>query len=109
LFELLARGEEPAARALAQLADPDLARRIADQLGHVPEGTLAICLGAILKRSDFGPDPARVELVRALAKIADQSALNALADYLDATPKNPPRPSRGEAEKLVEARLGGGK
>jgi HEAT repeat protein len=109
LFELLARGEEPAARALAALADPDLARKIGDQLGRVPEATLAICLGAILKRPDFGPDPARVEVVRALAKIADQAALNALTDYLDATPKNPVRPSRQEAEKLVEARLGGGK
>jgi len=30
LFELLERGEESAARALAQLADPDLARKIGD-------------------------------------------------------------------------------
>ena len=109
LFELLARGEEPAARALAALADPDLARKIGDELGKVPEATLAISLGAILKRPDFGPDPARVEVVRALAKIADQAAVTALTDYVDGTPKNPVRPSRQEAEKLVEARLGGGK
>ena len=109
LFELLARGEEPAARALAAMADPDLARKIGDQLGKVPEATLAICLGAVLKRADFGPDPARVEVVDALAKIADRAALDALTDYLDATPKNPIRPSRQEAEKVVEARIGGGK
>jgi hypothetical protein len=50
----------------------------------------------------------RVEVVRALGKIQDQSALNALSDYVDATPKNPVRPSRDEAQKMVEARLGGG-
>ncbi|MDB4954093.1 MAG: hypothetical protein JWO36_1662 [Myxococcales bacterium] len=109
LFQLLAKGEEPAARALAALADADLARKVGDQLGQVPDAALAICLGLILKRADFGPDPARVEVVRAIAKIADAAAVTALTDYLDATPKNPPRPSRQEAEKVVEARLGGGK
>lgn len=109
LFALLGRGEEPAARALASLADPDLVAKIADQLGKVPDAALAQCLGYILKRPDFGPDPARVEVVRAIAKIQDPAAVTALTDYIDLTPKNPPRPSRGEAERLVEARLGGGK
>ncbi len=108
LFQLLERGEEPAARALAALADADLARKIGDQLGHVPDASLALALGLVLKRNDFGPDPARVEVVRALAKIADPAAVSALTDYLDATPKNPPRPSRAEAQKIVDARLGGG-
>lgn len=108
LFALLARGEEPAARALAQLADPELARKIAEQLGQVPDATLALCLGLVLRRSDFGPDPARVELVRAIAKIQDASAVTALTDYIDNTPKNPPRPSRHEAEMVVGARLSGG-
>ncbi|MGE5181082.1 MAG: HEAT repeat domain-containing protein [Acidobacteriota bacterium] len=108
LFQLLARGEEPAARALAQLADADLARKIGDQLGKVPDASLSLALGTLLKRADFGPDAARVEVVRALAKISDASATAALTDYIDATPKNPPRESRQEAEKIVTARLGGG-
>jgi HEAT repeat protein len=108
LFELLARNEEPAAKALAQMADADLVRRIGDQLGKVPDAILAQCLGLILKRADFGPDTVRVEVVRALGKIQDQAALNALSDYIDATPKNPVRESREEAQKMVEARLGGG-
>jgi HEAT repeat protein len=107
LLQLLAKGEEPAARALAALADPALAAKIADQLGKVPDASLALCLGAILRRPDFGPDTARVEVVRAIAKIQDESAIRALTDYIDATPKNPPRPSRHEAELVVEARLGG--
>jgi len=108
LLDLLARGEEPAARALAAMADPDLARKIGDELGKVPDAALAQCLGLILKRPDFGPDDARVEMVHALGKIQDQAALTALSDYVDATPKNPPRQSREEAQKMVEARLGGG-
>ncbi len=109
LFELLARGEDPAVKALAQMADPDLAAKIADHLGQVPDAALAKCLGAILVRPDFGPDPARVEVVRALTKIQDNAATNALADYVEATPKNPPRPSRAEAERAFDARRGGGK
>jgi HEAT repeat protein len=109
LFELLALGEESAARALADMADADLVRKIGDQLGKVPDTALALCLGLVLRRADFGPDAERVEVVRAIAKITDQAAVNVLTDYIDATPKNPPRQSRAEAEKIVEARLGGGK
>ncbi|MGN6104149.1 MAG: hypothetical protein ACTHU0_03525, partial [Kofleriaceae bacterium] len=78
-----------------------------DQLGQVPDASLALCLGAILARTDYGPDPARVEVVRAIAKIQDPAAVGALTDYLDATPTNPPRPSRQEAESIVNARMGG--
>ena len=109
LFELLGRNEEPAAKALAAMADADLARKIGEQFGKVPEAILAQTLGMVLKRSDFGPDPARVELVRAIGKIQDPQAIAVLTDYVDATPKNPPRASRQEAQKMVEARMGGGK
>jgi HEAT repeat protein len=108
LLELLSRGEDAASRALAAMADADLARKIGDQFGKVPDAILAQTLGAILRRADFGPDPARVDLVRAIGKIQDTAAITALTDYVDATPKNPPRPSRQEAQKMVEARLGGG-
>jgi HEAT repeat protein len=108
LLNLLAKGEEPSARALAAMADTELARKLGDQLGKVPEASLALALGLILKRPDFGPDTERVEIVRAIAKISDSSAVAVLTDYLDATPKNPPRPSRAEAQGVVDARLGGG-
>ena len=108
LLDLLGRGEKPASAALAAMADIDLARKIGDQLGKMPDGILAETLGAILKRSDFGPDQARVDIVRAIGKIQGPEAITALTDYVDATPKNPPRDSRTEAQKMVEARLGGG-
>jgi HEAT repeat protein len=109
MIKLLAKGEESSARSLAAIADPDLARKLADQYGKVPDASLALALGLILKRQDFGPDPARVEIVRAMAKIQDIAATNQLKDYLDVTPKNPPRPSRQEAEMVWSARTGGGK
>lgn len=109
LFELLARNEDYAAKALAAMADVELARRIGEQHGKVPEPILAMTLGLVLNRPDFGPDAARVDLVRSLGKLQDPTALAALTDYLDATPKTPPRESRAEAQKMVEARLGGGK
>lgn len=107
MLHLLARGEDASARGLAQLADADLARKIAEQLGKVPDATLVVALGAILKRADFGPDAVKVEVVRAIGKIQDSAAVNALTDYIDATPKAPPRTSRQEAVLIVEARLGG--
>jgi HEAT repeat protein len=107
LFALLARGEEPAARALAALADANLVRRIGDQLGKVPEPTLAQTLGYILKRADVA-EPLKVEVVRAVGKIQDKAAVTVLSDYVDATPKTPEKESRTEAEKMVEARVGGG-
>jgi HEAT repeat protein len=108
LFVLLSRGEEPAARALAAMADVELAARIADQLGKVPAESLALTLGAILLRQDFGPDTARVEVVRAIGKIEDKSAVAALQDYLAQSPKKTTT-SRTEAQLIVDARLGGGK
>ncbi|HEX4454472.1 MAG TPA: HEAT repeat domain-containing protein [Kofleriaceae bacterium] len=107
LFALLGLGEDEAAKALAAMADAELVRRIGDQLGKVPDPALASCLGLILQRADFGPDTERVEVVRALAKISDASATAALTDYVNATPANPPRASRAEAMKIVEARGAG--
>jgi HEAT repeat protein len=106
LLKLLAKGEESSARSLAALADPDLARKIADHYGKVPEVSLALALGLILRRTDFGPDPARVEVVRAIAKIQDPTAVKELQDYVAATPKNPPRPSLQEAKLVIDARGG---
>ncbi|HEY4178469.1 MAG TPA: HEAT repeat domain-containing protein [Kofleriaceae bacterium] len=106
MMVLLARGEEGPAHALAAMADPDLARKIAEQLGKVPDATLAMCLGEILVRADFGPDTARVEVVRAIGKIQDPSAVHALVDYLNATPKTDKSTAHTEAQGIVTARGG---
>jgi len=107
LMALLDKGDAAAPPALAALADADLAHSIAEHLGNAPAATLAVTLGMILKRADF-PEPAKLEVVRAIAKIPGAEATGALTDYLEATPEKPPRKSRAEAEKIVEARLAGG-
>jgi HEAT repeat protein len=108
LLILLGRGEEPAADALAAIADVELTRVIAEQVGRAPDDVLARCLGAILRRPDFKPESARVEVVRTLGKMGTAPAAAALADYVSETPEKPPRQSRREAEALVERLLEGG-
>jgi hypothetical protein len=107
LMALLVKGDKPAAAALAAFADADLARQIGEQLGVVPDDLLAECLGLILLRSDFKPDTARVEVVRAIAKIKGEVATQALRTYVDETPEKPPRQSRKEAVSLIDEREGG--
>lgn len=100
LFARLAHGDDAAVHALAALADRALAARIAN-LREAPEASRAACLGEILARPDFDPDPARVEVIQALAQLRDGAAWSALADYASAAPKN--RPSRKAAEQAVQA------
>jgi HEAT repeat protein len=107
LLALLARGDAGAGPALAAIADADLARRIAELLGRAPDALLAQCLGALLGRADFGPDAARVQVVRALAKVPGPEAITALTDYIEAVPAKPARGSRREAEQALEVRRGG--
>jgi HEAT repeat protein len=109
LVTLLARGEDSAARALGALADNQIALLLAEQIGTVPDATIARALGTILLRDDFGPDGAKVEVVRALARIQDPAAITELTDYVNATPKKPERASRTEAATIVQARTGGAK
>jgi len=107
LLALLAKGDLAAAAALAEIADVDLARRIADLLGTAPDAPLARCLGLMLRRADFGPDPVRVQVVGVLAKMTAPEARTALEEYVEATPAKPPRPSRREAENALTGRTRG--
>ena len=107
LMILLARGEDSSARALGAMADHELAKQLTEQLGKAPDAQLARALGTLLLRDDFGPDTAKVEIVRTLAKIQDPVAVTELTDYINATPKRPVRASCQEAAGVVEARTGG--
>jgi HEAT repeat protein len=106
LLSLLATGDGGAGVALAALADADLARRIGELLGRAPDALLSQCLGALLLRRDFGPDPARVQVVRTLAKVPGPEAITALTEYLESLPATPARASRREAETALEMRGG---
>lgn len=107
LLILLDKGEAPAARALGSMADETLARSVAEHLGVAPDAALAVAIGAMLVRTEFGPESTRVDLVRTLSKLSGVEAVNALEAYVAATPANPPRQSRREAEAVLKARQTG--
>ncbi len=107
LLALLDKGELPAAKALAAIADADLARVIGERIGTAPDSALAVSLGDILVRPDFANEAAKVQVVRTLAKLAGPEAITALGDYVDATPATPVKQSRREAEAALKEKLGG--
>jgi HEAT repeat protein len=104
LIQLLKRRDQAAAGALAQLGTPDLAHRIAEMLGDVPDPLLCATLGEMLKRPDFGPENIRVELVKTLAKVPGLDSTTTLIEYVAATEKDKQRPSRMEAQKIIDQR-----
>ena len=107
LLALLARGDDAAVKALGRMADADLARRVAEAVGTAPDTAVARCLGTMLVRADFGPEEARVEVVRALGRVPGDESLEQLTNYVATIPEKPPRASRTEAEATIETRLGG--
>lgn len=104
LLKLLQRKDAAAPPALAAIATPDLAHRVAEMLGQIPDSLFCETLGAMLKRPDFGPEPIRVEVVKALAKVPGIDSTSALVEYVAATEKDKMRPSRVEAQKIVDQR-----
>ncbi len=105
LFALLRRGDRAAGPALAALASVDMTRRICELLGELPDDLLAATLGALLLRSDFGPEVLRFQVVRTLAKLpgsaGSPAVRDALAAYVKAVSDSSSRPSRAEAARVL--------
>ncbi|MBP6631469.1 MAG: HEAT repeat domain-containing protein [Kofleriaceae bacterium] len=108
MLALLDKSDAAGIDGLAAMADVALAQTLSQRTSTTPAPALARCLGAILRRSDFGPDEARLELVRALGQIQAAEALAELTEYVARTPAKPALSSRREAESIVTARRGGG-
>lgn len=106
LIKLLEHHDQAASSALALIATPELAHRLAELIGTLPDALVCGALGSMLKRTDFGPDPVRVEVVRALGKVPGMESTSELVEYLAATEKDKSRPSRSEAQKIVDQRSG---
>lgn len=105
LIKLMEHRDASSAAALAAIATPALAHRLSELLGQVPDEILCTALGLILKRPDF-PEPIRVELVRTLSKVPGVDSTAVLVEYVAATEKDKDRnrPSRQEAQKVVDER-----
>jgi HEAT repeat protein len=104
LIKLMEHRDPAAAPALAAIATPELAHRLSEMLGQLPDDLLCATLGEMLKRTDFGPDPIRVEVVRTLSKVPGADSTAALVEYLAATQRDKARPSRLEAQKVIDER-----
>ncbi len=103
LFALLKRGDAGAASPLAALATPDLIPQIAELAGTVDDGVVATTLGDYAQRGDV-PDRQRLDVVRTIAKLAGADATTALVEYVASVPAKDDRPSKREAQKLLDER-----
>lgn len=112
LIKLLLRKDSAAPPALGLIGGPDTARALAEMVGNVPDRMILETLGELLKRPDFGPEPVRVQVIKTLGKMPGAQTLDILLDYVKLTApdknkpdrENKPRPSRIEAQKIIELR-----
>ena len=103
LFKLVAKNDAGAAAPLGQLIKPDNVPQLAELRGRVDDAVLATALGEFLKRPEVA-DRLRVDVIRTLARMPGAAATTALVEYLASIPEKDNRPSRGEAQKLVDSR-----
>jgi len=123
LIKLLLRKDPAAPAALGQVGGADTARALSEMIGNVPDRMILETLGELLKRPDFGPEQVRVQVVKTIGKMPGSQTLDILSDYVKQTApgggqaagkvaakagkdagKEAPRPSRIEAQKIIEQR-----
>lgn len=107
LIKLLLRKDSAAPAALGKIGGADTARALSEMIGNVPDSFITETLGLLLLRSDFGPDPLRLEVVKTLGKLPGSQPIDILSDYLKETGKDKAdkaRLSRIEASKIIEQR-----
>ncbi len=103
LFALVARNDAGAAGPLGKLMAPDAVPRLAELRGRVDDDVLATALGELLKRPDV-PDRLRLDVVSTLGRIPGAAVTTALVEYLASIPDSEQRPSKEEAQKLLDQR-----
>lgn len=103
LWKLVQRSDAGAAAAFGQLGALDYAPKVAELRGTIDDATLAGALGEFLKRPDAN-DRLRVDLVRTLGRVPGAEATTALVEYVGTVPEGDARPSKEEAETLIEQR-----
>jgi HEAT repeat protein len=101
LLALVKRNDAGAAPALGLLATPDLVPQLAELQGAVDDNVVAAALGEYLKRDDVA-DPLRVDVVRTIGHLSGAAATTALVEYLASVPAKDDRPSKKEAQKMVD-------
>jgi hypothetical protein len=103
MFALLKLGDPGVAAPLAKIATPDLVPQIAELVGSVDDAIIASTLGEYVKRTDV-PDKLRVDVLRTIGRLAGAAATTALVEYVASVPSKDDRPSKQEAQKLLDQR-----
>ena len=101
LLALVKRNDAGAAPALGLLATPELVPQLAELQGAVDDNVVASALGEYIKRDDV-PDSLRVDVVHTIGRLSGAASTAALVEYLAAIPAKDDRPSKKEAQKLVD-------
>ncbi|MBW2737030.1 MAG: HEAT repeat domain-containing protein [Deltaproteobacteria bacterium] len=104
LFKMLGRGDKSAAAPLGKVGGVEAARQLAEMIGSADNDAIATALGEMLKRKDFGPDPLRLQVVKALSKIPGPGATAAMLEYIASVPEKDIRISKRIAEQIVANR-----
>ncbi len=103
MFALLKLGDAGVAVPLATIATPDLVPQIAELAGTIDDGIVASALGEYVKRTDI-PDKLRVDVLRTIGRLSGAAATTALVEYVASVPAKDDRPSKHEAQKLLDQR-----
>jgi HEAT repeat protein len=105
LYLLVSRNDAGAAGPLGTLIPPTDIPRLAELHGRVDDNVLATALGEFLKRPEV-PDRLRVDVVRTVGRLPGAGATAALVEYLASVPDKDRRPSKEEAQRLIDLRGG---
>jgi HEAT repeat protein len=103
LLALLKRNDASAAAPLGAIAPVSLLPAIAELQGSIDDGNLATALGELVKRQDVA-EPVRVDIVKTLARISGAASTTALIEYIATLPTADGRPSKVEAQKVIDER-----
>jgi HEAT repeat protein len=103
LLALLKRNDPGAAAPLGTVAPVSLLPEIAELQGSIDDANLATALGELLKRQDVA-EPVRIDIIKTLGRVPGAAATTALIEYVGTLASNDGRPSKAEAQKLIDER-----
>lgn len=105
LFKLVSRNDLGAAGPYGVVMTADDVPRVSELRGRVDDAVVATALGEFIKRPEVA-DRLRYDVVKTLGQIPGAVATAALVEYVATAPEKDPRPSRDEAQKLIDKRGG---
>ena len=103
LLALLKRNDATIVGPLGALAPLSTLPEIAGLQGSISDDNLASVLGELLQRQDVS-ESARLDLVKTLARVPGAASTTALIEYVGTATGRERRPSKSEAQKVIDER-----